>query len=136
MPEVNHTMRPAAHEAGTEHNVGTILQNRLKKNGVFGRVILQVGVLNDYYVARSCLETRAQSCSLTAIAFLEHDLINPPIRFRFKKFFCSVSRSVVYNNDFHVFDWCRANCFNYTFNRRSFIITRDNDGQLHLASFH
>jgi hypothetical protein len=33
-------------------------------------------------------------------------------------------------------DWRRANCSNYSLNRRSFIITRDNDGELHLASFH
>ncbi len=40
MPEVNHPMRSAAQEPGTEHNVGTILQNRRKKDGVFDRVIL------------------------------------------------------------------------------------------------
>ena len=83
-------MRSAAHEPGTEHNVGTILQNWFKKDGVFAGVILQVGVLNDYYIARSCLETGAQSCSLAKIAFLQHDLIGPPMRFRFKK----LSRSI------------------------------------------
>ena len=99
-------MRPAAQEPGTEHNIGTILQNRCKKDGVFARVILQVGVLNDDHVARSCLETRAQSCSLAKIAFLQHDLIDPPGRFRFKKFSCSIGRSVIHNNNFHVFDRC------------------------------
>lgn len=83
-------MRPASQEPGAEHNVGTILQNRRKKDGVFVRVIFQVGVLNDYDVARSCLETRAQSCSLAKIALLQHELIDPPVRFRFKKF----SRSI------------------------------------------
>ena len=68
MPEVNHPMRSAAQEPGTEHNIGTILQNRCKKDGVFARVILQVGVLNDDYVSRSCLETSTQSCSLPEIA--------------------------------------------------------------------
>ena len=57
MPEVNHAMRSAAHEPGTEHNVGTILQNRRKKDGVFARVILQIGVLNDDYVSGCVLET-------------------------------------------------------------------------------
>ena len=121
-------MRSAAYEPGTEHNVGTILQNRCKKDGVFVRVILQVGILNDYDVAGSCLETRAQRCSLPKIAFLQHDFVNPPIRFRFKKFSRSIGRSVVHDNNFHVFDRCRANCFNYSFDRRSLIVTRDNDG--------
>jgi len=40
MPEVNHAMRAAAQEPGTEHNVGTILQNRGKKDGIFSRVVL------------------------------------------------------------------------------------------------
>ena len=136
MPEVNHAMRPAAHEPGTEHNVGTILQNRRKEDGVFVRVILQVGVLNDYDVARSCLETGAQSCSLAKIAFLQHDLIDPPVRFSSKKFSRSVGRSVVHNDNFHVFDRRRANCFNHSFDRWSLIITRDNDGELHLSSLH
>ena len=70
MPEVNHAMRPAAQEPGTEHNVGTILQNRCKKDGVFGRVILQVGILNDYYVSRCVLKTSTQSCAFPEIAFL------------------------------------------------------------------
>ena len=78
MPEVNHAMRPAAQEPGTEHNIGMILENRCKKYGVFTRVILQVGVLNDDQVAGSCLETCTQSCSLPEIAFLQHDLIDPP----------------------------------------------------------
>src|SRR6266550_3726157 len=40
MPEVNQAMRAAAQEPGTEHNVGTILQNRGKKDGIFSRVVL------------------------------------------------------------------------------------------------
>ena len=70
MPEVNHAMRPASQEPGAEHNVGAILHNRCKKDRVFVGVILQVGVLNDDHVTRSCLETRAQSCSLAKIALL------------------------------------------------------------------
>ena len=70
MPEVNHPMRSATHEPGTEHNVGTIFQNRRKKNGILARVILQVGVLNNDQITRSCVETCAQRCSLSEIAFL------------------------------------------------------------------
>ena len=90
MPEVNHAMRPASQEPGAEHHVGTILQNRRKKDGVFLWVILQVRVLNDYYVASSCLETRAQSCSFAKIALLQYELIDPAVRFCFKKFSCSI----------------------------------------------
>lgn len=129
-------MRPAAQEPGAKHNIGTIFQNRFKKDRIFVRVVLQVGVLNDYDVARSCLETRAQRCALAKIALLQHKFVDPSGGFPFEKFLCSIGRSVVHDNDFHLFDWARANCFNYSFNRRLFIITRDNDGQLHLASFH
>lgn len=58
MPEVNHAMRPASQESRAEDNVGAILQNWCKKDGVFVRVILQVGVLNDYYVSSCFLEPR------------------------------------------------------------------------------
>jgi len=136
MPEINHAMRSAAQEPRTEHNVGTILQNRRNKDGVFTRIILQIGVLNDYQVTRSCLETSTQSCAFPEIAFLQHDLIDPPGRFFFEKFSCSIGRSVIHNDNFQISDRCRANSFNYSFDRRLFVITRDNDGQLHLASFH
>ena len=69
MPEINHAMRPASQEAGAEHNVGTILENRCEKERVFVRVILQIGVLNDYDLACSCLKPRAK-LSLAQIALL------------------------------------------------------------------
>ncbi len=72
MPEVNYPMRPAAQETGTKHHVGATFQDRFKKDGIFGGIILEVGVLNDDQIARSCLETRAQRCSLSEIAFLQH----------------------------------------------------------------
>jgi len=136
MPEVNHAMRSAAQKPGTEHNVGTILQNRCKKNGVFAGVILQIRVLNDYYVSRCILKTSTQRCAFSEISFLQYDLIDPPRRFPFEKFSCSIGRSVVHNDNFHVLDWGRANCFNHSFDRRPLIVTRDNDGQLHFASLH
>ena len=128
MPEVNHPVRSAAQEPGAKYNIGTIFQNWFKKDGILARIILQVGVLNDDEVTRSCLKTRAQRRSLPEVAFLQHEFVDPPGRFSFEKFSSSIGRSVVHNNNFHVFDWCRANCFHYSFNRRSFIITRDNDG--------
>ena len=135
MPEVHHAVRPATHEPGPKHNIGTIFENRFKKDGILTRVVLEVGVLNDNQVTRSCLKTHSQRCSFPKIPFLQHEPVDPPWRFRFEKFSCPIGRSVVHNNNFHVFDWCRANCFNYSFNRRSFIITRDNDGELHLHHF-
>ena len=104
MPEVNHAMRPAPQEPGAEHNVGTIFQNRCKKDWVFARVILQVRVLNDDHITRSCLEARAQSCALAKIALLQHDFIDPSGRFRFKKFAGSIGRSVIHEDDFDVLD--------------------------------
>ena len=70
MPKVNYAVRSAAHEPGTENNVGTILQNRCKEDGVFTRVILQVGILNNYYVSGCVLEAGTQSCAFPEIAFL------------------------------------------------------------------
>ena len=106
MPEVDHAVGAASHESRTEHNVGTTLHDRFKKNGVFTRVILQVGILNDYYVASGCLETGAQSCALAKIAFLQHDLIDPPGRFRLKKFSRSIGRPIIYDDDFDVLNRC------------------------------
>jgi len=128
MPEVNYPMRSAAQEPGAKHNIGTVFQNRCKKNGILARIVLQVGILNDDEVPGRFLETRAQCRSLPEIAFLQHEFVDPSGRFRFEEFSCSIGRSVIDNDNFHVFDWCRANCFNRSFNRRSFIITRNNDG--------
>ena len=61
MPKVNYTMSSASHESGTENNVGTILQDRCKEDWVFTRVILHVGILNDYYVSCCLLKTSTQS---------------------------------------------------------------------------
>ena len=127
MPEVNHPMRPAAQEPGTEHNIGMILENRCKKYGVLTRVILQVRILNDDQVAGRCLETRTQSCSLAKVALLQHELMDPPMGLRFKKFPRSIGRSVIHDDDFNVLDRCRADRIYHNFDRRSLIVTRDND---------
>jgi hypothetical protein len=83
---------------------------------------------NDDHIARSCLKVCAQRCYLPEIAFLQHDLIDLPLRFPFKKFSRSIDRSVIHDDDFDVLDRRCANCFSYRFNRRSLIITKDNDG--------
>src|SRR5436189_4900905 len=127
MPEVNHAMRSATHKPRAEHDVGAVLQNWSKKKGIFTWVILQVGVLNDDHVARSCLEPRAQSCSLAKIALLQHELVDPPVRFRFKKLSGSIGRSVIDDDDFHVLDWRCADCIYDRFDGRSLVVTRDND---------
>src|SRR4030095_10984286 len=102
MPKVNYAVRSAAHEPGTENNVGTILQNRCKEDGVFTRVILQVRILNNYYVSSCVLEAGTQGCAFSKIAFLQNDFIDPPGRFPFQEFSCSIGRSVVHHNNFHV----------------------------------
>ena len=135
MPEVNYPMRPAAQEPGTKHNIGTILENWCKKYGVFIRVILQVRILNNDQLARRYLETRAQSCSFAKIALLQYDLIDPSMRFRLKKFSRSIGRSIIHDDDFNVLDRRRTDSIYHSFDRRSLVVTRDNDRELHLSPF-
>ena len=119
--------------AQAEYNVGTILQDRFKKDRVFSWVILQVRVLNDDHVARSCLETSTQRCSLPEIAFLQNDLVDPPVRFPLRTSLVPSIDPAFHEDNFHAFDRRRANCFNHSFNWRLLIVTRDKYRQLHSA---
>src|SRR5436190_19064852 len=131
MPEVNHTMSSAAGEPGTEHHVSTILQDWSYKDRIFFRVILQVRILNDDQVASSCLKTRTQRCSLPEIAFLQHQFVDPSRRLSLKEFFCSISGSVVDDDNFNFLDRCRAYCFNHSLNRWPLVVTGDYHRELH-----
>ena len=128
MPEVNYPMRSAAQEPGTKHYISVTFQDRFKKDGILVGVILEVRVLNNDQITRSCMETHSQCCSFPEIAFLQHEFVDPPGRLFSEELSRSIGRSVVHNDDFHISDRSGANCFNYSVNRRSFIITRDNDG--------
>ena len=60
-------------KARSEHHVRSIREKWLENGGVFGRVVLQVGVLNDDEVARGVLEARAQGGTLSLIHLMEND---------------------------------------------------------------
>jgi len=67
VPEVEHSMRLVAQKSASEHNVGFTFNNRVQQHGVLGRVVFQVGVLNDHKVALHGSEAGANSRSLALI---------------------------------------------------------------------
>src|SRR5947209_5719172 len=61
VPEVEHAMRLAAHEAAAEDHIRAILRDRQDQLDVIVRVIFQIGILHENDIAGSEFEAVAQS---------------------------------------------------------------------------
>ena len=72
VPEEEHPVRPRREAAAVDH-VGVPREDRLQQGGVVGRVVLEVGVLDDQHVAGRQGEPGAQRRALAAV-----DLVPAP----------------------------------------------------------
>ncbi len=61
-----------AEEAGAEHGVGLVLQDRLEQPRQLGRVVLQVGVLDDDHVARGRRDPAPDAGALAPVLRVVH----------------------------------------------------------------
>src|SRR5436309_8936203 len=72
MPIVEDPVAFAA-KSGAINHVGLVLENRLDEKGVFGGVVLQVGILDQDHVARRLLESGPEGSSFAAVYRLVED---------------------------------------------------------------
>ena len=77
MPEIEDSAAVAGQIARAENDIGIAVQNGLYQFPVLGRIVLQIGVLNDANIAAGMLNGRAnsRSFSLVALVFVEADEI-------------------------------------------------------------
>jgi hypothetical protein len=47
MPKIENAVRPSSHKSGTENHVSAIIHEGLKKGGIFGGVVLKIGILDN-----------------------------------------------------------------------------------------
>src|SRR5205085_12119323 len=76
VPEVDDSMGAAAHEARAEHNVGLSRKDGREKERVLGRVVLEIGILDENNVAAGGLESTTQGRTLSAIDRMVNHLIH------------------------------------------------------------
>ena len=76
VPEIDHAVGVAAHEARAEDDVGLAVEDRLEQPRVFLRVVFEVGVLHDHDVAGGGGEAGAQRGALAPVDFVVDDLVD------------------------------------------------------------
>src|SRR5574341_180384 len=135
VPEVEDAVRPTM-ESVAEDNVGVAFQDWLEEPRVVLRVVLQVGVLDEDDVAGHVLDGGADRCSLAAIARVEEEVHLPPVvaTQSFQDLTRSVTRGVIHEDDLLVIR-DRLNPLEEQFDRLPLIIDRNDDGELHRASW-
>jgi hypothetical protein len=71
MPEIEDAVAARrAEEPRTIHHVGFPFKDRLQKQGVFSRVVLEVGVLDDQHVACGLAKATRHRRAFALICFL------------------------------------------------------------------
>ena len=71
MPEHMHPLEFASEKPGAEHHVRPALTNGFVEIGEFGRVVFQIGILDDDHVARCRGQPGGQSGSFALIPCVE-----------------------------------------------------------------
>ena len=71
VPEVQDAPVTARQEPGAEDRIGYALEHRTQQRGVVGRVVLQVGVLDEGQIARHRLDGRSDRARLALVLLVE-----------------------------------------------------------------
>ena len=71
VPEVENAAVVAAQEAAAENSIGLTVENRLNDAGNLGRVVLEIGVLDDGNIAGHVADGRMDRGALAHVAFVE-----------------------------------------------------------------
>src|SRR5207253_5200070 len=102
MPEVKHAMR-SAEKATAEDSIRAAIENRPQQFGQLGRIVLEVGILNDNDVAGCLLNSSAHGCALALIVRLQNQAVDDAMVREFLQHVArAVCRAVIYTNDFDV----------------------------------
>ena len=73
MPEVKHAVRSAAEKARAINHIGLALDQRIEQVGIIGRIVFQIGVLNQYIVSRGFLYPAPKRRTLSHIFRLQQN---------------------------------------------------------------
>src|SRR6266700_3391121 len=73
MPEIQDTVRPRSEKTGPIYDIGLFFEQRAEKRWIFGGIVLQVRILNDYKIAGGFLNSAPQCCAFSHILRLQKD---------------------------------------------------------------
>ena len=117
-----------ADEARAIDHVGPVVEDRLDQPRVFGRIVFQVGVLNDHHVAGRVPEAFAEGRALPLVVRLVEDANLAALQLP-KKVARAVRAIVIHQNDFF-----RDGHFLHPADERAnplaLVVDRDDDGKL------
>ena len=130
MPEVQDAVGGTAGEAGPEDHVGPAGEYRRHQNGILGRVVFEVRVLDDHEVARGCLDPGSQRRSLPLVDRVIEDLVHAARRLDdgLEALAGAVGGAIVDDDDLLVDVRRRANRIDHLVDRVHFVVAGDDDG--------
>src|SRR6266567_5293581 len=73
MPEIQNAVRPRSQKTGPVYNIGLFLEQWAEKRRIFGGIVLQVRILNDYKIASGFLNSAPQCRAFPHILRLQKD---------------------------------------------------------------
>src|SRR5207244_493632 len=71
MPEIQDTVRPRSEKTGSVYDIGLFFDQRTEKRWIFGGIVLQVSILNNYKIAGGFLNSTPQRRAFTHVLRLQ-----------------------------------------------------------------
>src|ERR1039458_3340308 len=131
MPEVQDAMRRAAQKTRAKSSVRLALDQGLEHQRILGRIVFQVGVLNNDVVAGGFLDATAQRRSFAHVIRLQNDADLRMLGLQFREDFArAIPRAVV---DADQLDLQRngEDLLHHLAKRGALVINRHDDGEFH-----
>src|SRR5215467_9319894 len=121
----------APQKARAEDDIGFPLNERFKKNAVFGWIIFKIGILNHEEIAGRFLDTTAQRCAFAHVLRLEKDSNLRMLDLQFRENFArAIARAVIHTYQLDI-DRNSKNLFNDGSERGALVVNGHHDRKFH-----
>src|SRR5438445_11914310 len=134
MPEIQDTVRPRSEKTGPVHNIGLFFEQWAEKRWIFGGIVLQVRILNDYKIARGLLNSTPQLRAFSHILRLQKNLDLRKLVLKFGEYCAGAVVGPVINTQKLDFQRYGEHTFDHLLQSSALVVNRHYHRKLHVRS--
>src|SRR5436309_8632332 len=124
MPEIQDTVRPRSEKTGPVYDIGLFFEQWAEKRWIFGGIVLQVRILNDYKIARGFLNSTPQRRAFSHILRLQKDFDLRELLLKFSEYVSGAIVGPVVNTQQLNVQWDSQHTFDHLSQSSALVVNR------------
>src|SRR5437016_5118687 len=134
MPEIQDTVRPRSEKTGPVYDIGLFFEQWAEKRWIFGGIVLQVRILNDYKIAGGFLNSTPKCRAFPHILRLQKDFDLREHLLKFREYVSGAVVGPVVNTQKLDFQRDGENPFDHSSQSSALVVNRHYYRKLHVSS--